>query len=67
MSHPHDRALIAFASVVLGILEDYHEWGSDTLAEIDAAALAFGLSTTPNENAYFREMPRADFKNPLEL
>ena len=66
ISHPHDRALIAFGSVALAILEDHEEWSSDTPADIAEAAHNFGLADD-NRRAEFVVLPRDKFENPLNL
>ena len=63
---PHDRALIAFGSDVLEILERHTDWSSDVIAELDESASNFGLATT-DDAAQFRVIPRERFRNPLEL
>jgi hypothetical protein len=63
---PHDRALIAFASDVLKLMEIDRDWNPVTLSIIDSRAHALGLSTT-NDTAQFRVIPRQRFRNPLEL
>ena len=74
ISHPHDRALIAFGSVVLEILHDserycaydHEEWSPDTPADIAEAAHNFGLADD-NRRAEFVVLPRDKFENPLNL
>ncbi len=61
---PHDRALIAFGSDVLAILEDNEDWNSDTFQQIEDSAYNFGLSTSDNA-AEFRAIPRERFRNRL--
>ena len=61
--HPHDRALIAFASDVLTILDD--DWDTTTFQEILASASNLGLAT--NESNRFKTVQRSEFQNPLNL
>ena len=63
---PHDRALIAFGSDVLAILEDNEDWNGDTFQQLSDSAHNFGLSTTDNV-AQFRAVPRERFRNRLGL
>ena len=63
---PHDRALIAFGSEVLAILEGSQDWNSDTLQQLDDSAHNLGLATSDNA-AQFRAIPRERFRNPLNL
>ena len=63
---PHDRALIAFGSDVLAILEAHHDWSPDTADEIGTSAREFGLSTIDDYHE-FRVIPRQRFRNPLQL
>ncbi len=64
--HPHDRALIAFASCVLETMQSHEDWSADTTAEIADAAHNFGLADA-YDNGQFTMTPRADFENPLNL
>ena len=64
---PHDRALIAFGSDMLVILEDNPDWGAQTLDEAANSARHFGLSVKDDNPAQFRVIPRERFRNPLEL
>ncbi len=63
---PHDRALIAFGSDVLAILEDHTEWSGDTFQALSDSAHNFGLSTN-NGEGMFIAIPRERFRNRLEL
>lgn len=67
---PHDRALIAFGSDVLAILEDHNEWDGDTFQQLSERlrdrAHNFGLSTATPQGTFI-VIPRERFRNPLEL
>ena len=65
-AHPHDRALIAFGSDVLAILERHRDWSADTTDEIATSARELGLSGL-NDLHEFQAIPRSFFKNPLNL
>lgn len=69
ITHPHDRALIAFASCVLETMQRHAEWDSDTTSEIANAAHNFGLAYAKPTDlpSNFAVTPRAKFTNPLEL
>jgi len=63
---PHDRALIAFGSDVLAILESNRDWSGNTFQELDDSAQNFGLATTDGEG-HFLTIPRARFRERLSL
>ena len=76
IKHPHDRALIAFGSDVLEILQRhaevlskfrYSSWSPDTAAEIADSARNFGLVDNYDDTDGFVASRRDCFENPLNL
>ena len=63
--HPHDRALIAFGSDVLALLETGALFHVDTLNALKTSASNFGLATVDTNGLVATR--RDCFENPLNM
>lgn len=58
MNQPdREQRLIAFALATLRIMQDDHDWSSDTLEAIAAEAGGCGLTVEGGEDGYFAARP----------